>query len=184
MKGEKMKKSNLVEIKSRSRDGVPGTVTYGLNYLEGNCDAYFSLTARYMGKDRNGHKQQFCGQCTEDILSAHPELKPFADLHLSKSNGVPMHAEANGWYWLAGVLGGLGEKYHGGSGSSGRSADECLQVFADQLRLPILGARTLAEKFGKLSIPFAKLHFHDWIEAQKPRWAKEAAAATAMLPVN
>lgn len=177
-----MKQSNLVTIKSRSIDGVPGIVTYGLRYLQGNPDAYFTLTAEYHGKDRNGHKQEFCGQYTEDILAAHPELKQFADIHLSDSDGVPIYAETNGWYWLAGALGGLGEQYHGGNGSNGKPADECVAIFAEHVRIPILEARTLAEQISKYSPASGKLAFYDWIEAQKPRWQAEASAAIAKLP--
>lgn len=178
-----MKQSNLVEIQTQSRDGIPGVVTYGLQYLEGNSDAYFTLTAWYCGRSKRGdYKEEFGGQCHEEILPRHPELKPFADLHLSDTTGTPMHAEANGWYWLAGAIGGMGEQYHGASGSSAKTPEECLEIFAHHARVPVLEARALAEKLSKLSPPVAKQAFHEWIEAQRPRWQAEANAAIRLLP--
>src|SRR3990172_5771564 len=100
-----MKESKLHTRKIQSRDGVSGKAKYGLEYLNGNSDSYFTLTACFKGKG-----QEFGGCCHNEIVSAAPDLKPFADLHLSDSSGVPMHAEENGWYWLAGSLGGLGEQ--------------------------------------------------------------------------
>ncbi len=44
-----------------------------------------------------------CGCLHDEILKYRPDLKPLVDIHLSDLDGVPMHAEANGWYWLAKV---------------------------------------------------------------------------------
>lgn len=188
-------KSNLVVIDTRSHDGVPGKVTYGLQYLQGNSDAYFTLTGWYCGYNSKHQREEFDGCCHDEILAAHPELKPFERLHLSDSTGVPMHAEGNGWYWLAGALGGLGEQYHGGSGS--KSAAECLQVFADHARITLAEAQAVADKVQEIEAADiaeagttpehavsgkGRKWFSAWIEEQKPRWAAEAKQAIAMLP--
>jgi hypothetical protein len=60
----------------------------------------FSLTASGWSKD-NFKQEMDCGGCMhEEILKLRPDLKPFADLHLSDAKGNPMYASANGFYHL------------------------------------------------------------------------------------
>lgn len=95
----------------------------------------FSLTADIYGKRGDGQWQDVGGGCCHDhILALRPDLKPFADLHLSDVAGVPMHAFANAFYWFAGFNGGLGQEYHGGSGSCGKSAEDCRRIFSEHIR--------------------------------------------------
>src|SRR5688500_17854843 len=44
-------------------------------------------------------RMRACGQITEEIERAFPELRPIMALHLSDLSGTPLHAEANGWYF-------------------------------------------------------------------------------------
>lgn len=60
------------------------------------CDQYFSITA-------TGFRRFGC--LHDEILQYRPDLKPLIDIHLSNLDGMPMHAEANGWYWLAKACG-------------------------------------------------------------------------------
>lgn len=125
-----------------------------LSWHKGNAKPYFSLTGD--GMDRGS---EFGGCCHDDILKHWPDLQPLVDLHLSDIDGVPMHAEANGWYNLAGALGGLGEAYHAGNSKRNMlcappanapwrdteyrepTQEECVQLFANYIRLPLVEAQ-------------------------------------------
>lgn len=136
-------------------------VVGGLTYHAGNARPYFSITAEIDRRNiRGGRWTQDAGGCLHDEIERRFPGK-FSDLialHLSDDHGVPMHAEANGWYHLAGALGGLGERYH--AGNSKRqiwNADgtfdayreptraECLSSFAEYVRVPIDEARRMAQ---------------------------------------
>lgn len=95
----------------------------------------FSLTANIYEKHGAKWVDAGGGCCHDEILKLKPELKPFADLHLSTFEGIPMHAIGNAFYWFAGFNGGLGKKYHGGSGSDGRKPDQCREIFCDYVRV-------------------------------------------------
>lgn len=116
-------------------------ITGGLHSIRGNSAPYFSITAtEYVnGRDESS------GCLHELILSHRPEFADLVALHLSNIAGAPMHTEANGFYWLAGAVGGLGEQYHGGNGNPARSEAECLDVFARHIRVPIDQAQEMAE---------------------------------------
>lgn len=86
----KRKRSSLKTIPCVHPDGTHGEITYGLQYLQGNSDAYFTVTA-WFGDPRTG----WGGACHDDILLCKPELKPLIDLHLSSESGRPMHMYAN-----------------------------------------------------------------------------------------
>lgn len=169
----------------------------GLHYIKGNSDAYFSLTLH--ARDRGG-----C--CHDEILAARPELAPLAALHLSDSEGAPMHASENGFYWLAGYAGGLGERFHGGNGSVPKTPDECLSIWAERMRLPIDEARNIADRLISAGRDRARaldhkvdggaIHvlrsegFHvrtlhtEWIETQRPRWKREAQECVEALGIR
>jgi hypothetical protein len=161
----------------------------GLHYIRGNAAPYFTLTYWQ-------HRKGFPHQC-ESGGAGHDEIARwygdrFADLaalHLSDIDGVP---EGNGWYWLAGAMGGAGERYHGGNtrghyGGEYRepTRDECLAVFARHCRITLPEAETLrAEALDEY------LHNPDgWAAARatmalrlddmRPRWRAEAEAAIA-----
>ena len=139
--------------------------------------------------------ETFCWFVPRRNSATRPDLKPIVDLHRSDGNGVPQHAEATGWYWLAGALGGLGESYHGGNQDPQRTADECLESLANHLRITREDACalansikslyergdawTLGQRITSLLSPkrAARAAFQDFIEAQKPRWEQEARSA-------
>ena len=157
----------------------------GLHYLRGNSSPHFSLTCDIYegGRDVGG------GAAHELILKGAPHLAPLARMHLSDMDGKPMHSSANAFYWLAGAcVNGLGQRYHGGNSDPKRSADDCLRIFADHVRIPIeqahevramvqaahdavpFYARTYEGKGG----PVASAALAEWCEAQHVRWANEA----------
>lgn len=162
-----------------------------LHFIQGNHAPYFSVTGEIHVLDGRLRDPVVAAGCLhDDILHYFPKLAPVIALHLSDSDGVPMHAESNGWYWLAGYYGGAGERYHGGNGSSGKTPEECLQIFADHVRVPLEDARTLAAEFETHSLTELRLVdqmkirrwlFAGWCGAQHPRWKAEAEAAIALL---
>lgn len=108
---------------------------------------YFSVTATIYTPASRRRRDCKAGGCLhEEILKMWPRLAPIVALHLSDAiTGEPMHGEANGFYWLEGALGGgMGYKYHGGSGSSGKTPDECLRIFADHCRVTLEEAQSIA----------------------------------------
>jgi len=150
-------------------------VQFGLHHIRGNSMPYFSITADV----RENGRLTACGCCHELIAERLPELRDVIALHMSDMDGVPMHAEANAWYWLAGVVD-VGEKYHGGVGSSAKSADDCLRIFADHVRIPEAEAMRVIGRFAEQvkdeGKDAARKAFGAWIDAQRPRWKEEANA--------
>ncbi len=173
----------------RLENGHTLTVTIRLpDETEAPCTPAFSVTAierdpRYRG-DRG---EVACGCLHAEILAAWPELADVVALHLSDADGVPMHAVANGWYWLAGACAGdanyLGERYHGGNGSTPKTFLECRTILRDYLRLSesevadmISTTITIARQE---SAQAARSNFVQWIDDLRPRWKREAEAAIA-----
>lgn len=158
-----------------------GTIEFGLRYIRGNPLPYFTVTAAGREKDRRGAGYDFGGCCHELILAAAPDLKPLVDLHGGYVDGTPSHAEANGWYWLAGHLGGLGQEFHACNGSFPKTADEALEIFAGHARVDLNEARGLAVAVQTIveaqGVKAARLFFAEWIKAQAPRWKAEADEA-------
>ncbi len=92
----------------------------------------FSLTCDIYDDGRN-----VGGGCNhEHILALMPELAPFAALHLSTWDGVPMYAAQNGWYWFQGACPDISQPgaCHGGTGSSGKAPGECKRIFMEHVR--------------------------------------------------
>lgn len=177
----------------------------GLNYIRGNQAPYFSVT-----QEAPGQAKESCGAALEEIAAAWPHLKPLCDLHLSDINGVPMHAEANGWYWMVGAAPALAKPrdYHGGNGKRQHwkpdgsfdgyresVPDECLATFAKHARITLEEAAQLRDRLiaetqtvnqydrvylGK-GIEKARALFGQWVQDQKPRWKAEADACINAL---
>lgn len=114
--------------------------------LGGNPHPHFSVTGEIATPKEKARGDAQCAGCIHDeILQKWPAIKPVVAMHLANADdGEPMHGESNGFYWLAGALGGLGEQYHGGSGDFGKSPDECLRIFADHIRVSLEEAQSIA----------------------------------------
>ena len=161
-------------------------VEAGLHQL-GDQSPYFSVTGDVY--ERGRHR---VGGCIHAVITrAFPALAPVIVLHLSNFEGVPMHAAENGWYWLAGFYGGAGERHHGGN-TKGHHAgvyreptsEECLQIFAGYVRIPVGEARTLAEQWRPapgMGWRTTRDAFNAWVSVQRNRWRDEANAAVALL---
>ena len=184
---------SVMKTREFETDDSFGKIKYGLQYLRGNKLPYFSVTVEGYYKTANGSRRtkrdfDFCGCSHDQVLATTPDLKPLVDLHLSDANGVPMHAEANGWYWLAGALGGLGEMYHGGQGLNGRAPEVCRQVLGKHLRVAAAEVDTLCREYESLAaregLKAARGVWARFIEDQRPRWRAEADAAIEAFGLN
>lgn len=165
--------------------GYPYPITIyamgGLHYLKGNSQPHFSLTGEVRSKGRGC---EAIGTMAGQLLEHFPHLEPLARLHLSDMDGTPMHAEANGWYWLAGALDGLGEQFHGGNGNPPRSRSDCLDIFAKHVRLSRAQAKELAEEVRHATPSLRRARFKAWVEDQRPRWKQEAEEVREALKLQ
>jgi hypothetical protein len=139
--------------------------------------AYFSITGEISTATERARGDFQEGGCIHDrLLKAWPDLAPLVAIHLSSvEDGKPMHAEANGWYWLAGWKGGLGETYHGGNQQPDYTPEKCLAILADHVRLPV---SVVESELGECN---DRTTFSAWIARQSERWQKEANEAVAMI---
>lgn len=148
------------------------------------CDIYEPRSnASGAARQRLGREPDSGGADTEAIARAFPKLKPIADLHLSDPDGVPLHAEANGWYWYAGSRPDVVEQYTGFNG----------EIHAWQLEergLPDsdLGRRAYCYRLACEILRVAAIHndltreqFTAFVDDQRERWAQEATEARALL---
>jgi hypothetical protein len=153
-----------------TREHTKGTTRIGVEYgvvAVKKQTRYFSITVA-------GAPQH------ELVLKLWPDLAPLVALHLSDVDGAPHSAEANGWYWLAGACGGLGEEVHGANGDPKRTAAECLKTFADHGRITLDHARTIASAAKwAASRPGAEPRklWTAICDNMRPRWKAEADAA-------
>ncbi len=168
-----------------SRVPLTLTVTGGLHAMRGKPGPYFSLTYDL-------HRKGFPEQCYEGG-AGHQRIAQFfgdrfadlAALHMADIDGVPLHAEANGWYWLAGALGGAGERYHGGNSTPPRTPAECLAMFARHARISIEEAEAIRDEcydeydFNPDGWPAARALMALRLNDLRPRWKAQAEAAIA-----
>ena len=71
-------------------------VQYGMSWLKGNRQPYFSITAELF----EGAIMVSCGCLHELIATRLPELAEMIQWHLVDQDGTPMHYQANGQYHL------------------------------------------------------------------------------------
>jgi hypothetical protein len=139
---------------------------------------YFSITGDIHSRESFSDSSFICGGCIHDeISSIRPDLKPFVDLHLSDLDGVPMHAEENGFYWLAKAAG-IPQEY-------GPDQDEetCFKFFCNHCRISESEGREIVRRVAFSSCVSNK-HRSLWneiCESMKPRWKQEAQAAISLL---
>ena len=161
----------------------------------GKQPPYFSLTGNVTIPRHQDWEE---GGCIHDrILAQWPDLADVAALHLSDMDGVPMSAEANGWYWLAGYLGVArtftnqvnrhGEHLPDYSEYTSATAeylrDTPLAIFARHIRTTEDAASALASSIVRATVrglddPDAL--YAEWgrrCNDMRPRWAREAHAA-------
>ena len=171
------------------RRGSTIHVSAKLYQLDGNARAHFSVTGEIREPGRREPSAMGC--IHDDILRHWPELAPVVALDLSDDTGAPMHAFANGWYWMAGLLGGAGQRYHGGNREPYGKENDCRAILASHLRLSLSAVDALAmecsaaaaadDADGAQDWNKAKEHFARFVDQQAERWHAEANAALALI---
>jgi len=144
----------------------------------------FSLTADIYEKTDRGWRESGGGCCHEHILSLAPEFKPFADLHLSTYEGIPMHAAANAWYWFQGAFPECADHSdnlgacHGGTGSGAKSTEECKRIFSEHIRATPAQVEEIAKR-----LPRSQVELQHALESLgfPGQWKAEAQRAIAIL---
>jgi hypothetical protein len=155
------------------------TIKIRLNDECKNGHEDFSITADIDEKSKNGKWREAGGGCCHDhILKLRPDLALFVMLHLCTHEGLPMHSSANAFHWFAGFNGGLGQQYHGGSGSGGKDADTCRKYFAEHIHATEEQVAAIVAAMPRTELELrAVLEDHGFLA----QWKGEADAAIAML---
>lgn len=89
-------------INTTDTEGNPMQIKIRLNDECKNGHQDFSITATgwEKGKPKTDRNMIYGGCCHEEILKVEPTLRIFVNLHLCDYKGIPMHAVANGFYFL------------------------------------------------------------------------------------
>ncbi len=148
----------LHQLKRRKRfDGHVLKVDAKLVRLEGTERPCFSLTGELRDIKHRGEPVS-CGCIHETILAHFPELRILADIHLSDDDGVPMHALENAFYWYG--------------GTKGQERDDW--KLARHLRVTLARARAIVGGRDRFETEYI-------VNAQRPRWKREAETAIKLL---
>lgn len=142
----------------------------GERFCEDGLSPGFSVTgevyvarsnASGASRQRMGRESDYSGAIGDELTRAFPQIAPIAALHLSDPDGAPMHAEANGWYWYS--------SYDGkGTHLTGDDRSD-YDVACQHLRMDAIPG------------PQNKASFKALVDAQRERWAAEAAEAREIL---
>jgi hypothetical protein len=136
-------------------------------------ERYFSVT----GSVWEGYKSErtwSMGGCIHDIVAKHfPQVRSLIPLHLSDLEGVPMHALANGHYWVSGCVDGkLGQKW-----TPEQSQAECREILKNHFRITDEEAGEVIS----LTVHGGKESLSAWVEQRKAVWKVEAVAALSLI---
>jgi hypothetical protein len=175
--------------------------TAQLYKLGGNQKPYFSVTCDISTPAERARGDGQAGGCMhEEIAKVWPAIKPVIDLHLSDDDGAPMHAAANGFYWLAKAAG-ISRKYE-----PEQSPEKCFSILLEHLRISAeegeaikakcldafaTGANSVASSEvvteaanvarRKAGIAAAEAVFTAYCETLRPRWQQQANDALAII---
>jgi hypothetical protein len=90
---------------------------------------YFSITGEIRDERQHPDPVIACGCIHDEIREHYPAIAPLIPLHLSDSaTGEPMHAEANGLYWLKKAAG-IPSQY-----GPAQTPEQCREILARHLR--------------------------------------------------
>lgn len=174
----------------------------GLHYIRGNSAPHFSLTMESGRYNSRAAREDIdsCGCDHTEILRRWPRFADLAALHLSDINGEPMHAEANGFYQLAGVDPSLfREEYHAGNATGygedprpeTRRRSACAHFRISDEELSALMARVseavtpIIALHSRRLVPVEEIRKTSravvaaFVEEMRPRWKAEAEACIA-----
>jgi hypothetical protein len=162
--------------------------TLKISQLGGNAHAHFSATASIWDAHgtwsgaacaRNGRDIDAGGCCHGTILEAFPGAASFVRMHLSDfPSGTPMHAEANGFYYLTAKNADYNDRNGYWWVSSGLESLRHTWRLDDVRDMPYELRRSFQD--GGLTED-DRSAFRAFYESQLPRWAAEARAARDML---
>ena len=158
-------------------------VTAGLHQVGNNPRPYFSVTAEVVDRTKNRNASTFVvasGGMHEDVARHFPELVPVIPLHLSDDDGAPMHAVGNGRYWLGLTRHKTAEARPEPNGPLVTVDLPYLPYVASHLRVTEDQAAELAERYPADGTADLEA-FTAEVDAMRPRWAEEAAAASALI---
>lgn len=140
----------------------------------GNVGPYFSLTCDIEVRGIGGEWHDWGGGADhEAILKKFPKFADLAAMHLSKMDGTPIHAEANGWHWLSGVV----PMNLAGTYAPRETPEECLRIFARHIRVTEDVAEAIVMDVAGDDNP--RERWTATVEAMRPRWKQEANACIA-----
>jgi len=98
-------KRSILRSKTITTNTHAVKIEFGLSYLKGNSDAYFTVTANAKMKAANGRMVDDWGGAAHDkIQKLTPQFNDLIELHLSDEDGAPMHATANAAYFVEQAL--------------------------------------------------------------------------------
>lgn len=158
---------------------VQFNTTLVLHKIGGNKAAHFSATLS--GTDMRGKCYGSFAGCNHTLLlAAWPAASIVVNLHLIDSEGIPMYANENGFYYYEIFTGTA--VYHDYKKDDG---SKWLDVLFRHLRISTEAGKELVKALNNETTQQGKkLSFAAFCEKQRPRWKAEAAAARAFIEVN
>lgn len=166
----------------------------GSRFDESGISPGFSLTGEIYEKRSNasgaarqrmGREPDISGAIGDRLVRVFPELALLNSAHLSDPDGMPMHAEANGWYWYNGSRDDIEQdRYNGFNGdiyphqleryglpdTEMGKREYCYRVTCDTLRVDSIPRKITTRE-----------QFAEFVNAQQERWTQEAAEVRALI---
>lgn len=166
--------------------------TLRIERIGGNASAHFSATCELheahvtgsgAGERRRGSEPELSGAAHGEILAAFPGAAAFVQMHLAEyPSGVPMHAEANGFYFLTGEAERYEREHYGPAYTmrAGSRLTRCARALrlhsADDIPYELANAAAAGALTDDDRPAFAA-----FVDTLRPRWESEARAAIAIL---
>ena len=169
--GRDLPNGDYVEITAEERDDS-GELSPGFAITLTGWEKRGTWSGR--AAKRNGREPAYGGADHDTILAVAPELAPIVAAHLADPDGVPMHAEANGWYFYSGKA----SAYEREAVAAGRDYGYSrLLETSDHDR----AARALSIPPADLPTGLDREGFAAFVASLAERWAGQASAARAAL---